>query len=70
MKGTGKRAVMIRASAICGMAGPVLFASVLVVLTVVQYDFMLGIGWRPLGDPAGDWPPRACPGSLRMGADI
>ena len=56
MKGTGKRAGMIRAAAIGGMAGPVLFASVLVVLTVVQYDFMLGIGWRPLGDPAGAWP--------------
>jgi hypothetical protein len=55
MKGTARRAVMIRA-AIAGMAGPVLFASVLVVLTVVQYDFMLGIGWRPLGDPAGAWP--------------
>jgi len=38
------------------MAGPVLFLSVLVTLTVVQYDFMLGIGWRPLGDPAGAWP--------------
>jgi hypothetical protein len=38
------------------MVGPVLFAVVLVVLTAVQYDFMLGIGWRPLEDPAGAWP--------------
>jgi uncharacterized membrane protein YidH (DUF202 family) len=30
--------------------------SVLVVLTAVQHDFMVGIGWRPLGDPAGAWP--------------
>jgi hypothetical protein len=51
MKGTGKRAAMIRAAAIGGMAGPVLFVGVLVALTVVQYDFMLGIGWQPLGDP-------------------
>ena len=56
MKGTGRRAAMIRAAAIANMAGPVLFVGVLVVLTVVQYDFMLGIGWRPLGDPAGAWP--------------
>jgi hypothetical protein len=56
MKGTGKRAAMIRAAAIGGMAGPVLFVGVLVALTVVQYDFMLGIGWQPLGDPAGAWP--------------
>lgn len=26
------------------------------VLTAVQYDFMIGIGWRPLEDPAGAWP--------------
>lgn len=38
------------------MAGPALFAVVLVVLTVIQYDFMLGIGWRPLSDPSGAWP--------------
>ncbi len=25
-------------------------------LTALQYDFMLGIGWRPLGDPSGAWP--------------
>jgi hypothetical protein len=56
MKGTGRRAVMIRTAAIAGMAGPVLFGTVLVALTIFQYDFMLGIGWRPLGDPAGAWP--------------
>jgi len=38
------------------MVGPILFAATLFTLTVVQYDFMLGIGWRPLADPAGAWP--------------
>ena len=38
------------------MLGPVLFAAVLVALSVIEYDFMLGIGWRPLSDPAGAWP--------------
>ena len=38
------------------MVGPALFATVLVALTALQYDFMLGIGWRPLEDPAGAWP--------------
>jgi hypothetical protein len=23
---------------------------------VLEYDFMLGIGWRPVADPAGAWP--------------
>ena len=56
MKVTGRRKATIWAAAIAGVAGPVLFASVLVVLTIFQYDFMLGIGWRPLADPAGAWP--------------
>ena len=47
---------MVRAAAVAGMVGPVLFATVLLALTVVQYDFMLGIGWRPIEDPSGAWP--------------
>lgn len=47
---------MIRGAAVAGMAGPVLFGTVLVALTVLRYDFMLGIGWRPVTDPAGAWP--------------
>lgn len=38
------------------MLGPILFSAVLVALTALQYDFMLGIGWRPIRDPAGAWP--------------
>ncbi len=47
---------MVRAAAVAGMVGPVVFAGVLLALTLAQYDFMLGIGWRPLGDPSGAWP--------------
>jgi hypothetical protein len=47
---------MVRAAAIAGMVGPVLFATVLLALTVLEYDFMLATGWRPLRDPAGAWP--------------
>ncbi len=47
---------MVRAAAVAGMVGPVLFATVLLTLTVLQYEFMLGIGWQPLRDPAGAWP--------------
>ncbi|MDQ3864272.1 MAG: DUF998 domain-containing protein [Actinomycetota bacterium] len=38
------------------MIGPVLFTAVLLALTSLQYDFMIGIGWRPLADPSGAWP--------------
>ncbi len=47
---------MTRGAALAGILGPALFATVTVVLTVVQYDFMVGIGWRPIADPAGAWP--------------
>ena len=48
--------MMGKVGAFAGMVGPILFGAILVVLTVVQYDFMVEIGWRPLGDPAGAWP--------------
>jgi Protein of unknown function (DUF998) len=47
---------IIRAAAVAGILGPVLFAVVLLALSAIEYDFMLGIGWRPLNDPAGAWP--------------
>ena len=44
------------AAALAGILGPALFVTVLLALTALQYDFMLGIGWRPLAEPAGAWP--------------
>jgi hypothetical protein len=48
--------VIITAAAIAGMMGPALFATVLLTLSALEYAFMLGIGWRPVADPAGAWP--------------
>ena len=47
---------MIIMAALAGMVGPALFATVLLALSALEYDFMLGIGWRPAEDPAGAWP--------------
>ena len=55
MTGT-KQHITIRVGAFAGTVGPILFGIVLMVLTAVQYDFMIGIGWQPLEDPAGAWP--------------
>src|SRR5215217_8251138 len=53
-------------AALAGIIGPLLFGTVLLALSVLEYDFMLGIGWRPLSGPTGAWPSeRACPRSLR-----
>jgi hypothetical membrane protein len=38
------------------LLGPILFALVLVTLTVIQYDFMRGLGWHPINAPTFDWP--------------
>ena len=43
-------------AAVAGTIGPVLFGSILLALSVLEYDFMLGIGWRPVANPAGAWP--------------
>ena len=38
------------------LLGPILFASVLTILTFVKYDFLLSLGWHPINDPTFDWP--------------
>lgn len=38
------------------LLGPILFASVLAILTFVKYDFLLSLGWHPINDPTFDWP--------------
>jgi hypothetical protein len=51
-----RRRTIVMTAALAGMFGPVLFVTVLIALTALQYDFMLRIGWHPLADPAGAWP--------------
>ncbi len=38
------------------LLGPILFAGVLVSLSILEYDFMRGLGWHPINDPTFDWP--------------
>jgi len=38
------------------LLGPILFALVLITLTIIQYDFLRGLGWHPINDPTFDWP--------------
>src|SRR5438876_3098666 len=45
-----------RLAALAGMIGPVLFGSVLLVLPVVEYDFMRTRGWGPLSVATVVWP--------------
>ena len=51
-----KTRVFVRAAAACGIAGPVLLASVLAVLSFLERDFMRTLGWNPLTAPTHDWP--------------
>lgn len=47
---------MIKLAARAGLIGPVHFGFVLLVLTILKYDFLLSLGWHPLDDPTFDWP--------------
>ena len=38
------------------LIGPLLFALVVVTLTLLQYDFLRGLGWDPINAPTFDWP--------------
>ena len=38
------------------LIGPVLFATVILSLTLIKYDFLRGLGWHPINDPTFDWP--------------
>jgi hypothetical protein len=35
---------------------PVFFTLVVIILTFLQYDFLLGLGWDPVDAPTFDWP--------------
>lgn len=47
---------MIKLAARVGMIGPILFAIVVVLLTIIKFDFLLSLGWHPIHDPTFDWP--------------
>jgi hypothetical protein len=47
---------MIRLAARVGIMGPILFATVVTLLTILKYNFLLSIGWHPINDPTFDWP--------------
>jgi hypothetical protein len=51
-----KRQTIIKLASLAGTIGSVLFGGVLIALSVLEYNFMLGIGWRPVANPAGAWP--------------
>lgn len=38
------------------LLGPILFAIVVSMLTLVKYEFLRGLGWHPIHDPTFDWP--------------
>ncbi len=47
---------LIRAAAVAGTVGPLVFGLTVAGLSVAQYDFMRGLGWNPISAPTFDWP--------------
>jgi hypothetical protein len=56
--------VSLRGAALAGIVGAAVFAVVIIFLTLAQYDFMLGLGWKPLGSSDVPWPSGLALGSL------
>jgi hypothetical protein len=52
----------VRWAALAGMVGPPLFAAVIVLATLLQYDFLRGLGWHPI-----DASPVPYPSALALG---
>lgn len=53
----GRRPATQKNAALAGAFAPVMFGTIVVALTVAQYDFMTGLGWRPFGGSSGvTWP--------------
>lgn len=51
-----KNNLRLKLAILAGIIGPILFGSVLVILTIVEYQFMLSLGWDPIHAPTLDWP--------------
>jgi hypothetical protein len=51
-----------RLAALAGIIGPLLFGGVLLVLKVIEYDFMRSLGWEPLSVTTV-----VCPSGLALG---
>jgi len=47
---------MNRLGVISGLIGPIFFGLVVSVLTILNHDFLRGLGWHPLHAPTFDWP--------------
>jgi len=45
-----------KTAVICGLIGPALFASIVIILTIFKYDFLRSLGWHPFNAPTFDWP--------------
>lgn len=50
------RALTTRRAALAGMIGPALFGCLIILLTLLEYDFMRGLGWHPIRESDVPWP--------------
>lgn len=48
--------ITTRRTAVAGMIGPIMFGLLVVILTLLQYDFLLDLGWHPIQSSDVPWP--------------
>jgi hypothetical protein len=51
-----ERSISQKNRALAGIIGPATFALTIVVLTLVRYDFMVGLVWHPTHSSDVPWP--------------
>jgi hypothetical protein len=52
----GDRRFTTHSAAVAGILGPILFGVICLSLTVLQYDFLRGLGWHPIAGSDVPWP--------------
>lgn len=45
-----------RRAAVAGMLAPIMFSLLVVILTLLQHEFLLGLGWHPIQSSDVPWP--------------
>ncbi len=56
------RAPAVWWAALAGVVGPPLFAAVIALATLLQYDFLRGLGWHPIDASPVPYPSALAPG--------
>ena len=47
---------ILKLAVFSGIVGPILFGTVIIIMTIIKHKFLLSLGWDPIHAPTLDWP--------------